>query len=106
MSERTRKLLVLVAASAPLVGGLCWLALGRTADPPPDLDAVCARARAGRFDEAQAMLARFLAAFPDHPRAHLLMAQFATDRPDPRPALALEHLRQVRPVSREQAAIV
>jgi tetratricopeptide (TPR) repeat protein len=106
MNRRLRQLLWLLAAVAPLVAGASWLVLGRTAEPPPGLNEICAHARAGRFDQAQAMLARFLAAFPDHPRAHLLMGQFATDRPVPQPELALEHLRQVLPESPRTAAVV
>src|SRR5262249_5600533 len=106
MNRRLRQLLWLLAAAAPLAAGASWLVLGRTAEPPPDLDEICAHARAGRFDQAQAILARFLAAFPGHSRGHLLMGQFATDRPAPQPELALEHLQRVRPETPRTAAVV
>ena len=63
---------------------------------PPDLGAICALAREGQFDRAQELLARYLQAFPGDDRAHLLMAQFAMDRPDAQPQLALDHLGRIR----------
>jgi tetratricopeptide (TPR) repeat protein len=91
--------LVLFTVTAALFAGCAGA-------PPPSLPEICATARAGRFDEAQADLTRFLEVEPNHPRAHLLMAQFATDRPDAQPALALEHLRSLRPETRAAAALV
>jgi tetratricopeptide (TPR) repeat protein len=106
MNRRPHRLLWLIAASATLVGGVSWFVFGRAADPPPSFEEACALARAGRFAEAQTLLERFLAVFPDHPRANLLMAQFATDRPDAQPDLALRHLRLIRPTTFEEAALL
>jgi tetratricopeptide (TPR) repeat protein len=73
---------------------------------PPDAGMICALAREGQFDRAQKLTARYLHAFPDDDRAHLLMAQIAMDRPDARPQLALDHLARIRIRTREEAAVV
>ena len=72
----------------------------------PDLDQICALARARQYDQAQELMTQFLRAFPDHPRANLLMAQFALDRPDPQPERALDYLRRVQTTTPREAAIV
>jgi tetratricopeptide (TPR) repeat protein len=51
-------------------------------------------------------MARYLQAFPGDDRAHLLMAQFAMDRPDAQPQFALDHLRRIRTSTRKEAAVV
>src|SRR4051812_36052201 len=98
MSPRLRVsfwvILVLIA-----VVGAGVLARGRALQRTPDLDRICALARARRYDQAQELMAQFLRAFPDHSRANLLMAEFALDRPDPQPERALDHLLRVRPSS-------
>src|SRR5262249_40966511 len=63
-------------------------------------------AHEGRFDQAQRLTARYLRAFPDDNRAHLLMAQLAMDRPDPQPQLALDHLERIRISTQQEAAVV
>ncbi len=70
----------------------------------PSLDEVKALARLGQFDQAEAALSRYLSINGDDDLAHLLMAQFATEPAAARPAIALEHLRHVRPGSRKLAA--
>jgi hypothetical protein len=49
------------------------------------------RARTWRFDEARSLLAGYLRAHPGDRRAHLLMAQLATEPPDPVPELAASY---------------
>jgi tetratricopeptide (TPR) repeat protein len=51
-------------------------------------------------------MGRYLQAFPDDHRAHLIMAQFAMDRPDPQPEVALEHLAQIHGGTARETAIV
>ncbi len=51
-------------------------------------------------------MAHYLRAFPDDDRAHLLMAQFAMDRPDAQPLLALDHLGRIRTSTSQEAAVV
>jgi tetratricopeptide (TPR) repeat protein len=101
-----RNLLLLLAASVPFVGGAFWLVPRLVVGPPPSLDEIRALARIGQFDRAQSQLGRYLRAEPDNARANLLMAQVATDRPDPRPSLALDHLRRIRPNTDAKAALI
>jgi tetratricopeptide (TPR) repeat protein len=98
-------ILILLAAMAVLTGAAALVAW-QTLQAPPNLDVICALAREGRFDRAQELLALYLRAFPAHGRAHLLMAQFAMDRPDARPQLALDHLAHIRTTAPKEAAIV
>ena len=83
---------ILLAALAVLMGAGALVAW-RVYQAPPDQGAICALARQGQFDRAQELMARYLQSFPDDDRAHLLMAQFAMDRPDAQPKLALDHLK-------------
>jgi len=73
---------------------------------PPDLGTICALAREGQFDRAQDLAERYLKAFPADGLAHLLMAQFAMDRPDPQPQSALDHLGRIRASTPRDAAVV
>jgi len=82
------------------------VALWRGPRPAPGLDEICALARQRDFDQAEDLLARYLRAYPDDNRAHLLMAQFAMDRPDPQPERALDHLGQIHIGTAKEAAIV
>ena len=52
------------------------------------------------------LLDRYLRDRADDSRAHLLMAQLATEPAAPRPERALEHLRAIKPDSVTQAALV
>jgi tetratricopeptide (TPR) repeat protein len=81
---------------------LAW----REFQAPPDLGAISALGRQGQFDRAQALLARYLKAFPHNDRAHLMMAQFAMDRPDAQPQLAMDHLGRIRASTPGEAAVV
>ena len=51
-------------------------------------------------------MARYLQALPRDYRAHLAMAQFAMDRPDAQPQLALDHLGGILTSTRQEAAVV
>lgn len=106
MQTLTRPWLWLVVTAVPLVGLTGWLVHSLASPGPIDYEAVNLLARMGRFDQAQAELARHLASNPADARAHLLMAQFALDRSDHDPALALEHLRQIHPDRPETAALL
>jgi tetratricopeptide (TPR) repeat protein len=96
---------ILLAALAVLVGAGALVAW-RVFQVPPDLAAICALAREGRFDRAQELTTGYLRAFPGDDRAHLLMAQLAMDRPDAQPQLALDHLGRIRTSTPREAAVV
>ena len=96
---------VLLAALATLMGAVGVVA-SRGFRPRPNLGAICALAREGQFDRAQELMARYLQAFPTDNRAHLLMAQFAMDRPDAQPEFALDHLARIRSSTPKEAAVV
>ena len=106
MNKWTRTFLMATAAVVPLVGVLFWLFFWGQDESSPALHEIRALARAGRFDQAQSRLERFLQVSPGNGQAHLLMAQFALDRANPSPASALEHLRQIRPENSAKAAVV
>jgi tetratricopeptide (TPR) repeat protein len=72
----------------------------------PSLESLPPLLAAGRFDDVEATLRAFLAIEPGDATAHMLMAQASLARPDPKPRLALEHLRKVRVTSRQARAIV
>jgi tetratricopeptide (TPR) repeat protein len=74
--------------------------------PVPELAEICALARHHQFDQAESLAICYLRNFPGSNRAHLLMAQFALDRPDPAPQRALEHLDQIQPRTSQEAAVV
>jgi hypothetical protein len=106
MTSRSRAPIgILLAVLAVLVGAGALVAW-RVFQAPPDLGAICALAREGRFDRAQELMADYLQAFPGDDRAHLLMAQFAMDRPDAQPQLALDHLGRIRASTPREAAVV
>jgi tetratricopeptide (TPR) repeat protein len=79
---------------ASLVVTMCTavVLIWRGLQAPPALDRILVLAREKQFDRAQELMTRYLRAHPDDGHAHLLMAQFAMDRPDPQPREALEHL--------------
>ena len=65
-----------------------------------------ALAREQRFGQAQALLDRYLRAYPANARAQLLMAEITTESTNSHPDVALLHLRTIRPDSPKQAALV
>jgi tetratricopeptide (TPR) repeat protein len=72
----------------------------------PSLESLPPLLAAGRFDDVEATLRAFLEIEPGHATAHMLMAQASLARPDPKPRLALEHLRKVGVTGRQARAIV
>jgi tetratricopeptide (TPR) repeat protein len=99
-------LIWIVPAILAVLTGAGALVAWRGFTAPPDLGPVCALARQGRFGRAQELMARYLEAFPGDDRAHLMMAQFAMDRPDAQPQLALDHLGRIRTRTPRDAAVV
>jgi tetratricopeptide (TPR) repeat protein len=104
-SRARQPMWILLSALVILIGSAALVAW-RVIQLPPDIGAICALAREGQFDRAQQLLACYLEAFPDDNRGHLLMAQFAMDRPDVEPQLALDHLGRIRSTTRKDAAVV
>ena len=74
--------------------------------PVPTLDEVRALARGRRFRQAQTLLAQYLEAHPENTRAHLLMAELATEPTNVQPDLALNELAKVQPETDKQAALI
>jgi tetratricopeptide (TPR) repeat protein len=106
VSRRPRILSFLLAAVVLALVAVSALGIRRANRRVLSLDEVIALARVGQFDQAEAALGRYLGVHSDDDRAHLLMAQFATEPAAARPQLALEHLRSIRPGSKKQAARV
>jgi tetratricopeptide (TPR) repeat protein len=106
MILQSRTLIGIVLAVLAVLLGAGALVAWREIQPSPDLGVICALAREGQFDRAQELMARYLEAFPGSDRGHLLMAQFAMDRPDVQPLLALDHLGRIRTSSPREAAVV
>jgi tetratricopeptide (TPR) repeat protein len=106
VANRSRALIGIILAVLAILMAAGALVAWRRVAVPPDLGPICALARQGRFDRAQELMARYLATFPGDDRAHLIMAQFAMDRPDAQPQLALDHLRQIRSRTARDAAVV
>jgi tetratricopeptide (TPR) repeat protein len=106
MTSRSRAPIWLVLAILALLMGAGALLSWPGFEGPPDLSAIRALAREGRFDRAQQFTVRYLQAFPGDNGAHLLMAQLAMDRPDAQPQVALDHLERIRPSTAKDAAVV
>jgi tetratricopeptide (TPR) repeat protein len=106
MTSRSRAPIWIVLAVLAVLLGAGALVAWPGFQAPPDLGTICALARERQFDRAQELMARYLQAFPGDDRAHLLMAQFAMDRPDAQPRFALEHLGRIRTRTRKEAALV
>jgi tetratricopeptide (TPR) repeat protein len=104
MSPKTRQFALLAALVACVSVGLAFAA--RTAfHPAPSLERVGPLARAGRFDQALALVEDYLRAHPEAPRARLMAAELALDQPTPNPELALEHLRRFASDDRHLSAV-
>jgi tetratricopeptide (TPR) repeat protein len=106
MTSRSRAPIGILLAALAVLMGAGALVAWRVFQAPPDLAAICALARAGQFDRAQQLLADYLRAVPGDDHAHLLMAQFAMDRSDAQPQLALDHLGRIRARTPREAAVV
>lgn len=101
-----RRPALLFALSALMIAMIGAAALGvlRADRPGPSLSSIRALARAKQFGRAIEQLDVYLRAHPADSAAHLLMGQVATEPPDPRPDLALEHLAKLRPPGPKEAA--
>jgi len=105
MSSRFRDPLLIAAMILP-IGGICALGIWRWFGGAPSLDEVRALARVRRFEQAQALLDRYLKVYPNNPRARLLMAELATEPGNSDPQKALDQLGRIRPDTLKQAALV
>jgi tetratricopeptide (TPR) repeat protein len=95
-------LAVMLVAVGTLTSPGWW----RAQAPTPNLDQIRALARASEFRPAQTLLARYLQMYPKADRAHLLMAQLATEPTNSTPEVALEHLSAVRNGDPKQSALL
>jgi tetratricopeptide (TPR) repeat protein len=86
--------------------GAAALGVMRAERGGPGLESIRALARARRFGQAMQRLEGYLRTHRDDAAAHLLMGQLATEPPEPRPEVALEHLRAIRPRNAQEAARV
>ena len=102
-ARRTPYVVVMLTAVL-LVGGA--LAVRRVRTNFPNLDEIRALARERKFERARTLLEDYFRANPGDTRAHLLMAQLATEPPDPSPELALEHLAAIPPRDPKEAALL
>src|SRR5437867_38923 len=102
MRGRSWRLGLAIGAAIVLMAGLGWWLLR----PRPTLSGVVERLAAGHYDAAEAQLLAYLRAYPQDQAARLMLARASVDRPDPRPELALEQLRGIRPPDRRWAAQV
>ncbi len=103
-----RRPVVLIVLASLIIAMIGAAALGilRADRPGPGLPAIRALARAKQFDRAIAALEEYLRAHPQDSTAHLLMGQLATEPPEPRPDLALDHLARLRPPGPKEKARV
>lgn len=98
-----RLILPAVLAGSVLLASLAfagWAALRST----PSLEQVGPLARAGRYDLALRCVDEYLRAYPANPRARLMAAELELNSPNPRPKLALVHLRLFVPEGRGLSA--
>ncbi len=95
-----------VALAVLLLGlvGLAVLGVLRAERPGPSLNAIRDLARQRHFRRAMDQLEVYLRSHPKDASAHLLMGQLATEPPEPRPRVALEHLASARPKAPREAA--
>ena len=106
MNRHARSTILLLTALVLVLAGLAALGIRRAMGRAPSLDEVLALARRGEFERARAIVDRYLRVHSGDGRAHLLMAELATEPVAPRPESALEHLRAITPESTKQAARV
>jgi tetratricopeptide (TPR) repeat protein len=104
MTGRAHSQILIAAVAALSLGGIAALSILRALAPTPNLDEIRALARARQFNRAQLLLDRYLQVHPKNERAHLLMAQLATEPTNLQPGIALEHLGTLETKSPEQAA--
>ncbi len=107
-SKARRPVVLVVVLTLVVIAMIGMAALGvlRSERPRPSLESIRALARARQFGRAMVLLEGYLRTHPDDSAAHFLMGQIATEPSDARPAVALEHLRAVRPRDLKEAARV
>jgi len=106
MKSRPRQWILIVVTAVLFGGPIATLGIWRALGPTLSLNEVRALARARQFDQAQALLSRYLRAHPKNARAHLLMAEITTEPTHAQPEIALDHLGKIRPDTSKQAALV
>jgi tetratricopeptide (TPR) repeat protein len=106
MTSQLRNGIWILAAMVLCISGAAALVVRHAIGPVPSLNDVRALARVRQFDPARSLLVRYLEAHPEDTKAHLLMAELATEPAHSQPALALEHLRDLRPEAPQEAARV
>jgi tetratricopeptide (TPR) repeat protein len=94
-----RSIVPLVLAGA-FLAALGWWVL----QPQPTLIGVDQLLETRRFDDAEERLTAYVHAHPQDPQARLMLARSAVERSDPKPDLALEQLRWVRPTDPHMGA--
>jgi tetratricopeptide (TPR) repeat protein len=104
MTGRAHREILIAAVAAISLGGIAALSILRALAPTPNLDEIRALARARQFNRAQLLLDRFLQVHPKNERAHLLMAQLATEPTNLQPGIALKHLGTLETKTPERAA--
>src|SRR5579864_9136630 len=117
MRVRPRDILLALAVGLTLLAGLALLtgfffgsgnALGQGKSARPTVaelrKQVGALARSGKFDAAEKAVDAYLRHDAANVTALLMQAELALDRPDPKPELALELVRQVGSADRQLAA--
>jgi tetratricopeptide (TPR) repeat protein len=105
MKVRMRNAILVVVAVVLVISGISALSMPRVLYGNSSLEEIFDLARGRQFEQAQVRLLQYLRVHPDDGRAHLLMAQLATE-PPARPDRALQHLRLIRPDSTKQRALV
>lgn len=106
MKARNRNVILIVTAAAIAGAGIWALGIRRALGRPPGLSEILVLARDHQFERAFVLVQNYLRAHPHDQKAHLLLAQLATEPPNVRPELALEQLRLIRPNSVKQAALI
>jgi tetratricopeptide (TPR) repeat protein len=97
---------MLIVAVVACVGAFCALGIRQALGPAPTLDDVRSLAQRRRYRQAQMLLAQYLPTHPQNARAHLLMAQLATEPTNVQPDLALGALAKIHPETTKQAALI
>jgi tetratricopeptide (TPR) repeat protein len=107
-SPKGRPVILIAILAAVAVGliGVAVLGVLHAERPGPSLKSIRALARSRQFGDAMEQLESYLRTHRNDASAHLLMAQLATEPPDPRPDVALEHLPAVRPRTAKESALV
>jgi tetratricopeptide (TPR) repeat protein len=98
--------LALAVGSIALVAAGAALVLRASLRAAPSLAGLDPLLAARRFDEAERRIRDYLRVHPESIQGHMLMAQVALERGDPKPRLALDHLARIHVRDRGTRAIV